>query len=55
MSIAQFVDFKRAGRGGSSRPGDWRGNVQILYPTNFWRDESMKWATDDGKHIFSSP
>jgi len=22
--VAQFVDFKRTGRGGSSRPGGWR-------------------------------
>jgi len=23
MCVAQFVDFKRTGRGGSSQPGSW--------------------------------
>jgi len=33
MSVAQFVEFKQTGRGGSSRPGGWRGrgNVQCSF------------------------
>jgi len=27
MSVAQFVDFKRTRKGGSSQPGGWREGI----------------------------